>query len=187
MVMPESNNQHWKLIPIYLDKDFSKADRVVMDQVISEWNYVLNGYLKLQIVNDKLDHDDMESAVALVKKLRQTSEGVLVFSVDHDHGLVADDIEEEGGELAYVNALGDNGHFMFVIRDRIGTRNLHKILLHEFGHLMGANHVMAASLMFPAYSSSQRDCVDKITALQVAEYRKLDINHMNYCATPALP
>lgn len=185
-VAPEANHQNFQLISIYLDKDFTKSDRAIIDQVIKEWNFALNGYLKIQIIFDKLDHDDKYALKSLVHKLAPTGEGILMFKLNHDHEMISGVEKEEDSSirLAFTNGLGDSGHVFVVVGDSIGSRNLHKILLHEFGHLMGADHVQIPSLMFPYYGNKQFDCIDKLTAALVAEYRDLDLNHLNFCAIP---
>lgn len=186
-VPAEENYQNFQLVPVYIDKDFTPSDRLVIDQAIREWNYVLNGYVKIQIVSDKIDHDNKEELKKLVRKLYPSQEGVIMFKLNHDHEMIEGLPEKEDGSirLAYVNGLGDRGHLFVVINDAIGTKNLHKIVLHEFGHLMGADHVQVPSLMFPYYGKKQFNCIDKITAALVAEAKDLDLAHMNYCSVPS--
>ncbi len=183
-VSAESKNQHFETKPIYIDKSFSKEDLATINLVVAEWNYALNGYMVWKIEPVAIDHNDKIAMGRLSKQIRQTHEGIVMLGLDHDDELVEDTIDEYDGTLAFVNNLGDRAHYMVVVRDRMGYKNIHKILLHEFGHAMGADHVMTESLMFPYYGHQQRDCVDKITAAQVATYHELKLAHMNYCATP---
>lgn len=183
-VESEANNQHMKIYPLYVDKSFDKNELETLVKVVNEWNYVLNGYMRFEIDQRFIDHEDTDALKKLAAKINETHEGILIVGVDHDSPLVSDVVEEGDGVLAFVDGLGDRAHFMAVLRDRIGHRNLHKILLHEFGHAMGGRHVEALSLMYPYVGYQQMDCVDKITAAQVANHYKLDLTHMNYCSTP---
>ncbi len=183
-VAPEANNQHFQVKPIFIDKTFNAEELATINQVVAEWNYVLNGYMVWKIEVQSLDHTDTKALTRLSKTIRQTHEGIVLIGLDHDDELVEDEIDEYDGTLAFVNNLGDRAHFMVVIRDRMGYKSLHKILLHEFGHAMGGHHVGTESLMFPYYGHQQRDCVDKITAAQVATYHELNLAHMNFCPTP---
>lgn len=185
-VSPADHNQHMKIYPIYIDKSFDEKELATVVKVINEWNYVLNGYMRLEIEKEFIDHTDADSMNAVVSKIKETHEGIIIVGVNHDDEIVSDEIEESDGVLAFVDNLGDRAHFMAVLRDRIGHRNLHKIILHEFGHAFGARHVEAVSLMYPYIGANQSDCVDKITALQTANHYGLDINHLNYCVTPNL-
>jgi len=183
-VAPEANNQHFQVKPVFIDKTFNADELATINKVVQEWNFVLNGYLVYKIEPDAFDHTDAKALRRLAKKIGQTHEGIMIVGADHDDELLEESIDEYDGTLAFVNNLGERAHFMAVIRDRMGYKNLHKILLHEFGHAMGAHHVNTESLMFPYYGSQQRDCVDKITGAQVATYYKLKLEHINFCLTP---
>ena len=183
----EENNQHTRTFPIYVDKSFTPKEVATINQVVEDWNHVLNGYMTIRVEPVKIDHNDFKSMIPLLLTVKQTHEGLIMIGADHDDEIISDDLEGDNGTLAFVNNLGDRAHMLAVVRDRIGYKNLHKILLHEFGHSLGANHTNAVGLMYPYYGYLQTDCVDKITALQVANYYHLDINHMNYCSTPNLP
>lgn len=184
-VAPDTQHQHFQLISFYVDKNFNKTERLALDQAIREWNYALNGYLRIQIISDKIDHEDTKAMRELVRKLSPTGEGVIMLKLNHDDPLLQNMEEEESGiRLAFTNGLGERGHLFVVLGDAIGSKDLHKILLHEIGHLMGSDHVNAPSLMYPAYGYKQMGCIDKLTLAMVAEYRDIDLNHLNYCASP---
>lgn len=183
-VEPEVNNIHFKIIPIYIDKSFNSEELTTITAVVNEWNYVLNHTMRLEIDRRFIDHNDSDAIDQLKEKIKIADEGIMIVGVDHDHELVSDVIEDSDGTLAYVNDVGLRANFMAVIRDRIGHRNLHKILLHEFGHALGGRHVETMSLMYPYVNHLQTDCVDKITAAQVATYHGLTLRYLNYCSIP---
>jgi hypothetical protein len=185
------HNSTMKVVPVYVDKNFSGHNKVIIKNVIDEWNNTLNGQLRIEVKTWILDRSDEERTAALVSKINHTHEGLMILSVSEDDPLLSD--FETDGVLAFVNSLGNQAHVLVVIQDHIGERNLHTILLHEFGHALGAFHVNARSLMNPYYGSGngrpsmQVDCVDAITADQVAGYYGLDFSRMNYCSTPEFP
>lgn len=187
---PVSHYYDYQIKTIYLDKSFNKKELATIIQVINEWNTVLNGYMRIEVSNLTFDNDSQEQLDNLADIINQTHEGLVIFGVNDDHPLfekhLKDDEGDPDGKLAFVNNLGRSAHLMVVIRNRIGSKSLHKILLHEFGHALGAEHTQAFNLMFPAYGNDQPDCVDKITALQIAHYNGFDINKMNYCRVPDL-
>ncbi len=185
-VSPEEHNQNYMVRPVYIDKSFNEKELADIQAVVKEWNYVLNGYFIWQIEPVAIDHTDMKALTRLSKQIRQTHEGIMILGLDHDNELIEDVVDEYDGTLAFVNNLGMRANLMVVIRDRMGHKNLQKILLHEFGHAMGGRHVEAESLMYPYYGPKQYGCVDKITALQAASYFDLKVEHMNYCSTPNL-
>lgn len=183
-VEPEANNQHARTMPVYVDKNFNTYEISVIVNVVNEWNYALNGYMTFVISPRLIDSSDKTYLKRLDAQITRTNEGIMLIGVDHDNPMVKKVVDEVDGVLAFVNGLGESASVMAVLRDRIGGKNLHKILLHEFGHALGGMHVSAPSLMYPYLSYRQRDCIDKITASQVATHNGLDLNHMNYCATP---
>lgn len=184
-VSPEKNIEPHVLVrPVYIDNTFNDVELATINQVVKEWNYVLNGYVVWKIELTAIDHTNEKATKYLIKQMSQNHEGIMVLGMNHDDDLVSDTIDEEDSVLAFVNGLGERGQVMVVLRDRIGHKNLHKILLHEFGHAMGGEHVNTDSLMFPIYSRRQFDCVDKITAAQAATFFNLKLEYLNFCKTP---
>ena len=120
-----------------------------------------------------------------MKNIDKTHQGLAIINEADDDSRV-DELEMDG-VLAYVDDLGENATHMVVLTDHFGTLPLHGVLLHEFGHALGARHVMVPSLMFP-YAGLvpftghlQADCVDFVTADQVATYHHISLQNMNYC------
>lgn len=182
-VSPERNIQGFEKIPIYVGLGFSQAQRMTIYNVINEWNYSLNGYARIEVVDWKFDrHSD--SGKIIKKNIEISDEGIMILPVKVGDTLIKElNNEENTAAIAFVDDLG-NAHHIVVIVDRMGRRNFHQILLHEFGHALGARHVRARSLMFSSLENSQTDCVDKITAAQIANYRSFNLDHMNYCLIP---
>ncbi len=171
-----------KIIPVYIDQDFTESELTSIRSAIASWNHVLNGYATLQIKSTEFDKENFRP---VVRTIITTMEGYLIMKVNQDDDLVSDYVERGDGTLAFVNSLGRESHFMFIIGDRIGNRMLDVIVMHELGHMLGSMHTLAKSLMFPSYNDYRGFvCVDKITAAQVAGYWGYDLNRMNYCATP---
>lgn len=166
-------------IPIWIDMSFNQADREAIIKATNEWNFVLNGQAKFTFQG--YFQGDKEGLM-IFKDTLKTGLGVVITSNDSDE--LGDDGEAEG-ILAFVAGAG--AHHMVVIHDHIGNRDLKDIVLHEYGHLLGADHVNTTSLMYPANDSKQSPCVDKITALQVANYLDLDVETLHYCRTPQIP
>ena len=55
---------------------------------------------------------------------------------------------------------GNRGGFVYVISDRIGQRDLTGVVMHEFGHVLGAGHD-GAGLMAPVYNAAMGRCIDQ--------------------------
>lgn len=164
---------------IYVDSTFSDVDRKIIEGVVSEWNGVMNGYVKVKIAPVSVDSGDSSQLLAAYKKVTREHRGFLLLNLK-----VSDEINEgyiDGGTLAYVNAIGNGANLIVILRERVVGHNLHKILLHEFGHVFGARHSVRGSLMYSYYGRDQVNCVDRATALQIANYYGFDVDKMNYC------
>ncbi len=163
-----------KTVPVYADVRFSGEDKLVIEQTVEEWNYVLNGYEKLEVVDWKFDME--------IGKLVEAGRngGLLILKIDSSSDLVPDD-EIGYKTVAWTNKIG--GRKIFMIRDRIyGEGRFHDALLHEEGHAMGADHIDGkSSLMATVYSRSNAACVDQWTARAVAEYQMIPFSGMNWC------
>jgi predicted Zn-dependent protease len=168
---------HTYNIPIWIDSSFSVSQKAAIRDAIKEWNGVFNGQVVLKA---EATFTGIEEGDKLLQQANRTGQGWVIINLPHNHPLF--DNLNLGGVLAFVRGAG--GHLMVVIGDQIGSRNLKSIVMHEMGHLLGANHVNAPSLMMPAYSHTSSNCIDKITVAQVAGYYKLDMGTLNYCITP---
>ncbi len=167
------------VIPVYVDKDFGAADLVSIAEAVDQWNYVLNGYLVLRM-GDRLD--EME----IVSKVVNGGIGVVkIKSLDldkFDAKLLDHEIEIDGKKVpVYTLGFADRvgGHMIYLVRDRLGNKDVKPIVMHELGHVMGSDHV-GHGLMTPLYSG-EWECVDKISMEQVARYWKIPEWRLNWC------
>ena len=156
-------------INIWVDKNFGEADKDSISRGIDQWNYALNGYIRLNIVS--LDFD-MEPEV--LKKVMQYH-GWLFLKISSDSDFIS---VEQRRTLAFVNSIG--GNIIYYIRDRIVNEGMYGITMHETGHLLGAYH-SPGYLMDPYYSINQYRCVDKGTMVQITSRWHLDMKRINYC------
>lgn len=168
-----------KVIPVYVDSRFTNAEIVAINKVMQEWNGVFNGQIVLKL--DRKFTDDMD-AVVLARKIADTHTGWMIAKLESDDERLENAVEPGDGKLAF--AIGLGGHFMVVLADRVANHDVHTILLHEMGHMLGADHVFGKNLMSPNYGPGQTDCIDKVTAMQVAFFNDLDPKSLNYCVTP---
>jgi Matrixin len=170
---------HPTIIPVWVDRDFKQSDREAIAKATDEWNFVLNGQVKL-VFSGYFQSD--KEAMELFEGALKTGLGIIITNSTSED---LDDDGELNGVLAFIP--GTMAHHMTVVKDHIGNRELKDIVLHEFGHMLGADHTMFSSLMYPAYSNKQYPCVDKATAMQVAEVLDLNIETLRYCKTPLFP
>jgi hypothetical protein len=163
-----------KVIPVWIDKEFGTADQIAIDDAVKQWNYALNGYVKIVVVSTTFDME-----VDVLKRV-MSGDGWLFLKINSSNPLV-DDKQFEGKKLwtlAWANAIG--GNRMYLIRDRINNEWVTGITLHEMGHLLGADHDNVY-LMQPHYNWEDYRCVDYEALKRVAAYQHLPMAGLNYC------
>jgi hypothetical protein len=173
-----------RTIPVYLDDNLSMEEEEAVKKSIKAWNGVFNGQIVIKI-GGNFDSGNMEETIKLIKEAYNKGEGWYILTLDSRDKILEGDVEPGDGKLAFAVG-GARGHMMVILEDRIGSRDITVILEHEEGHLLGAAHTLAPSLMFPSMGMGKDavDCIDKITVAQVALVQNLDFNSLNYCVTP---
>lgn len=162
---------------VWVDKGFGNADRLAIDDAIRQWNYSMNGYVKVTVVSY-----DFDMEIDVLKQVRDSG-GWLIMKIDSMNPMVDDGPTVNGKPksytLAWVNGVG--GTKMWVIRDRImDSRWMTGIVLHELGHMLGADHD-EMYLMGSKFDWEKFRCVDYHAALLVATAQGIPIGRMNYC------
>jgi hypothetical protein len=83
----------------------------------------------------------------------------------------------DGLTIACANAIG--GNTTYLRRGRYEKRTK-EIVMHEFGHVLGAQHVQG-TLMDATYDDHLYACPDVTTVAQVAAYNKLNLAQLSWC------
>ena len=158
-------------IPIWIDKNFGEADKLAIDDAVNAWNYAMNGYIKLKVVDT---HFDME----IPKIVEQVNRGGWLFmKIDSSSKLVP--ISDKGyWTIGFCEQVG--GHHMYLVRDRLTNDDVYGVTLHEIGHLMGSGHT-GQRLMYPHYSRARFQCIDYDTMVKVSSFFDLELGNLNYC------
>jgi predicted Zn-dependent protease len=155
-----------KYYPIYVDKDFGEADKVAIAQAVEQWNFSLNGQVRLAVV----DWNFMMEPSLLKEN------AWYILRVDSSCTFKPTDTPTDR-TLAWANKLG--GNYIYMIRDRMWNEDVKGIAMHELGHLLGSDHV-GTYLMYYRFNRNRYDCVDYASAESVSSSQHLK-GKMNYC------
>ncbi len=159
-------------IPIWVDGNFGAADQVEIAKAVSAWNYALNGYIHLTVVDTSFDME--------VSKIREQDRlgGWLVMKTNSRNKMIPLPGISGNRTVGWSDVVG--GHHMWLIRDRMFNDDVVGICLHEMGHLLGAHHA-GHRLMDPTYTQDKGSCIDLVSMRMVAEYNHLPADRLNYC------
>jgi len=164
-----------RIVDLYVDRDFSSQDRQHILRAVRQWNYALNGYVEFRA---NLLPDTVSSK--MIGEIKRTG-GWIVARVDSRHP-----IAQQGEGLHALAVTVGNGRtgFVYVIGDRLGGRDLTGVVMHEFGHVLGAGHD-SAGLMAPVYSPGGARCIDHDAMAMVADAQRIPLQQTNWCVPPA--
>ena len=164
-------------IPIWVDGNFGEADILEIDRAVERWNYALNGYIVLRIVDY---HFDME-----VRKIQEQirENGWLFLKLDSRESYTPPVGSAGYYSIGFVERVG--GNHLYLIRDRLKNEEVFGVTLHEIGHLLGSGHV-GDRLMSPHFSMAGNQCIDFLTLEAVSKAQGLPMNRLNYCYDAAI-
>ncbi len=158
-------------IPIWVDVKFGEADRISIEEAIGRWNYVLNGSIRLRVVDLQFGMEDW-------KINRQIRERGWIFMKLRGDDISIPKLNGEYQAIGFVESVG--GSHLYLIRDRMRNEQVFGVTMHEIGHLLGAEHV-GNRLMSPHFSMRGNQCIDYDTVLAVSKYQGIGIEDLNYC------
>jgi hypothetical protein len=150
---------------MYVDSSFGEMDMIEIDNAVNQWNYSLNGAIRIKMVRGQ---GSSEGNSWIIKKIDSKYNSIPDFWRDGRKYYV----------LAWANKIG--GDKVYVIRDRVISRWIHGLMMHEIGHLLGADHD-SGHLMKYVFNENEYRCIDYTTMKQVATYNGLDLRRLNYC------
>lgn len=163
-------------LPVYLDAQFGEADKVEIQKALDQWNFALNGYLTLDVVDYR---SPLHYPLTHAEKTRIESEhGILILRIDSASPLIQE-TQHPPRVLAFVYPV-IGGNYVYLIRDRMLNDGVKLITMHELGHALGAHHTHGG-LMNPEYYPYMYQCVDRPVLEEVASYQHLDFGRLNWC------
>jgi hypothetical protein len=153
-----------EIVPLRIKGSFAPGDRAKILRAVNEWNVALNGFVRFTIVED---------SAASAANARP-------WSIMAAEGIGPRVVPGPTIALAHTQPLPGAGGLMIVYVDRIGTRDLGSVVLHELGHVLGVGHG-EKGLMAAHYHPADQQCVDKATITAVAAKRRLAVDQLNWC------
>jgi hypothetical protein len=162
-----------RTVSLYVDRDFDERERERIVSAMRQWNYALNGFVQFRA--KLLPPDPTRETLVQIKR----SGGWIVARVDSGHPIA----HQGEGQHALAVTAGGRGGFVYVISDRVGQRDLAGVVMHEFGHVLGAGHD-GAGLMAPVYNPAMGRCIDHDAVALVATAQHLPLNQLNWCVGP---
>lgn len=164
-----------RTIPIWIDKNFGEADRLAIDDAIGSWNYALNGFVVLKVVDTEFDMEIPK----IVEQVQ--SNGWLIMKINSDNPMVP--VLKDGYRtIGFCERVG--GNHLYLVRDRLFNEDVFGVTMHEIGHLLGAEH-KGDRLMYPHFTRARFQCVDQTTIEQVAAWQHIPLDRLNFCMDTA--
>jgi hypothetical protein len=160
-----------RVVPVHIDQNFNIYERAKILRAVNEWNVVLNGQMRLEVSPTMLDATPYLAAGA------RRPEGWIVAKIDSRSPIIG----SSAMNRALAVTVGSRRAIVYVVADRLGSRDLGGIMMHEFGHAFGVSHDAGSQLMHPYYTGDKQRCIDKGAVRAVAAAQNLDFSRLNWC------
>jgi hypothetical protein len=169
-----------RVVKVYVDATFGIDEVVQIEDALVQWNDTLNGSLTL-----KLENRSIMMEQSLLTEIVGNGD-YIIFSITSSQSTVADTVTYQDGKelrantLAYCDKVG--GHYVYLLMDRLSLSNIRWVMMHEIGHLLGAEH-QEDGLMYRYYRGNNYRCVDHHTLEQVSRAQRINLSQLRGCVS----
>jgi hypothetical protein len=169
-----------RVVKVYVDVTFGIDEVDQIGDALGRWNETLNGALILRLENRSIMMEQ-----SLLTEIVGRGD-YIIFSITSSQSVVADTVTYKDGKelrartLAYCDQVG--GHYVYLLMDRLSLENIRWVMMHEIGHLLGAEH-QEDGLMYRYYRGNNYRCVDRHTLEQVSRAQKINLSQLRGCSS----
>lgn len=163
-----------KTFYIFIDNKFSEPEKKLIYQAINDWNYTLNNSIRLEVASSSFNME-----INILQNLNEQNIWLLL-KIDSKSSFIPKPSKKGRRIAAWADAIG--GHKIYVVYDDIDSSAMfNQVIMHEIGHLLGADHINGPSLMYDLYNDNYYQCIDYRTMKEVSSFQKINIKSLNYC------
>lgn len=159
-----------RVVPVWIDPNFTQSERAQMLSAIEEWNAALNGVARIDVVASPEGRGANQSW--LIRKA-PGKEGVR-------------ELGRRTQSLGSVQGMPLGGGVLLIFPDARAylqqhSLSLRDVMMREIGHLMGLRHLEHEELLAQDYAPGDLGCVNEATATAVAAILKVPAAALNWC------
>lgn len=159
-----------RVVPVWIDPNFTHPERDQMLSAIDEWNAALNGTARIDVV------DSLEG--------RGSRQSWLIRRGPGKEGVR--ELGRKAQSLGSVQAMPLGGGILLIFPDASAylkqySLSLRDVMMRELGHLVGLRHLEHAELLAEDYAPGDLGCVNQATATAVAAILNVPVTALNWC------
>lgn len=167
-----------EVMPLYIDPAFKPDEQREILQAVTDWNQVLNGYVRFDtsIRIHRLDGWRDAAGARLDGASPRTNVWAIVPAKgDLPYG------ERGMIPVGLTISRPNGGGVLMTFPHLANVSTLANIVRHELGHVLGLSHDHASRLMSAQYDPAAQQCIDKATVAAVARIHRLPLSELNWC------
>lgn len=160
-----------RVVPVWIDPNFTQPERVQVLSAIEEWNAALNGVVRIDVVDSPGERGPR-------------NENWLIRRGPGKEGVR--EVGRTAQSFGTVQAMPLGGGMLLIFPDasaylRQYSLSLRDVMMRELGHLVGLRHLEHAELLAENYAPGDLGCVNQATATAVAAILKVPVTALNWC------